>query len=252
MTDRVVIVLPTYNEKENIGRLLDAILRQGERLSDARLVILVVDDSSPDGTADVVEEYSKRHSNIHLLGGAKKNGLGTAYKRGFAYALNQLQADVVFEMDADFSHDPDDIPRLLAPLREGSDFVIGSRYVPGGSIPDNWAYWRKANSKWGNVFARYIAGLPGIKDCTSGFRAIRAASLREIDVDKLAVTGYAFQMNLLDQAIKHGFRVSEIPIKFTDRLHAKSKLGLGDIVEFILNAFRLRLSLWFGARRPKR
>jgi len=187
-----------------------------------------------------------------LLGGAKKSGLGTAYKRGFAHALNRLDADVVFEMDADFSHDPNDIPRLLAALREGSDFVIGSRYVPGGSIPDNWAYWRKANSKWGNVFARYIAGLPEVKDCTSGFRAIRGAKLREIDVDRLAVSGYAFQMNLLDQAVKQGFRVSEIPIKFTDRVHAKSKLGFGDIVEFIINAFRIRLSLWFGPRRSKR
>src|SRR5215831_15162854 len=248
MTDRVVIVLPTYNEKENIGRLLETILRQQARLS-ATLSILVVDDSSPDGTADVVEEYSRRNSNIHLLGGGKKSGLGTAYKRGFAHALNRLDADVVFEMDADFSHDPNDIPRLLAALREGSDFVIGSRYVPGGSIPDNWAYWRKANSKWGNFFARYIAGLPTVKDCTSGYRAIRGAKLREIDLDKLAVSGYAFQMNLLDQAVKQGLRVSEIPIKFTDRVHAKSKLGIGDIVEFIFNAFRIRLSLWFGGSK---
>jgi dolichol-phosphate mannosyltransferase len=248
ITDRVVIVLPTYNEKENIARLLDAILAQRPRLNGVTLSILVVDDSSPDGTANVVEEYARQDSNIHLLGGAKKSGLGNAYKRGFAYALNSLRADVVFEMDADFSHDPNDIPRLLDELRTGNDFVIGSRYAPGGSIPADWAPWRKANSKWGNRFARYIAGLPSVKDCTSGYRAIRASMLKKIDLEGLAVSGYAFQMNLLDQAVRHGLRVSEIPIKFTDRVHAKSKLGMGDIVEFIINAFRIRLSLWFGRR----
>ena len=247
--DHVVIVLPTYNERENIAGLLKAILSQRACLENVTLSVLVVDDSSPDGTADVVQEYSKHDANVHLLGGAKKRGLGAACRRGFDYAINHLKADVIFEMDADFSHDPDDIPRLLAELRNGSDFVVGSRYVPGGSIPDNWAFWRKANSKWGNVFARHVAGMPHIKDCTSGYRAIRVNALQRIDLDKLAVTGYAFLMSLLHEAVISGMRVSEIPIKFTDRVHAKSKLGMGDVVEFIIKVFRIRLSLWSRPRK---
>ncbi|HJZ66824.1 MAG TPA: polyprenol monophosphomannose synthase [Blastocatellia bacterium] len=250
--DRVVIVLPTYNERENISKLLDAILDQEARLRAVSLSVLVVDDSSPDGTGEAVENYVRENANVHLLGGTRKRGLGTAYKRGIAYALDRLMADVVFEMDADFSHDPDDIPRLLAELRNESDFVIGSRYVPGGSIPDDWAFWRKLNSKWGNVFARYIAGLYDIKDCTSGYRAIRADKLKRIDMRKLAGSGYAFQMNLLNEAVKNGMRVSEIAIRFTDRAHAKSKLGLRDITEFILNAFLIRFSLLFSAPSTRR
>jgi dolichol-phosphate mannosyltransferase len=249
--DHIVIALPTYNEKENIIRLLDRILSQHSRPGNVRFSVLVVDDLSPDGTGALVLNYSKDHSNVYLLSGEKKRGLGTAYKRAFHYALNRMTADVVIEMDADFSHDPGDIPRLLARLAGGADFVIGSRYVPGGSIPSDWAFWRKANSKWGNVFARYIGGLSGVKDCTSGYRAIRASVLQDIDLDKLAGTGYAFQMNLLHEAVMHGARVSEIPIKFTDRLHAKSKLGMTDILEFILNAFLIRLSLLFGKRAGK-
>jgi dolichol-phosphate mannosyltransferase len=247
-TDHVVIVLPTYNERENILKLLDAILSQKPRLGDFRLSVLVVDDSSPDGTGSVVQEYARENESVHLLGGTRKRGLGTAYKRGLEFALNQLKADVVFEMDADFSHDPDDLPRLLAELRNDADFVVGSRYVPGGSIPDNWAFWRKLNSKWGNIFARYIAGLYTVKDCTSGYRAIRASKLRRISLTNLAGSGYAFQMSLLREAINSGMRVSEVPIKFTDRVHSKSKLGIGDIIEFILNAFLIRLSLLFSPR----
>src|SRR5262249_23480296 len=221
---------------------------QRQRLDDVSLSIVVVDDSSPDGTGEVVEQYARENANVHLLGGTRRRGLGTAYKRGIAYALDRLMADVVFEMDADFSHDPDDIGRLLAELRNDSDFVIGSRYVPGGSIPDNWALWRKLNSKWGNVFARYIAGLSRIKDCTSGYRAIRARKLRRIELDKLVGSGYAFQMTLLHEAVSSGMRVSEVPIRFTERLHAKSKLGIGDIIEFILNAFLIRFSLLFPSQ----
>lgn len=249
--DHVVIVLPTYNERENIGPLLDAVLGQQARIDEATLSVLVVDDSSPDGTADVVQAFSARNPNVHLLGKSKKRGLGTAYKRAFAHAIHSLKADVIFEMDADFSHDPNDIPRLLTRLSDHSDFVIGSRYVPGGSIPKDWAFWRKANSKWGNVFARYVAGLPQVKDCTSGYRAIRVSKLQEIDLDGLAVSGYAFQMSLLHEAVEAGMRVSEVPIKFTDRVNAKSKLGIGDIVEFIIAAFRIRLSLVFHKRRHR-
>lgn len=143
-----VIVLPTYNEKENIVRLLDAIQSQRYRLNGTKLSVLVVDDSSPDGTGEIVHNYSQKYPDVQLLNGTKKQGLGTAYIRGFKYAIEKLEADVIFEMDADFSHDPDDIPRLLTEALNGSDFVIGSRYTFGGSIPNNWSGLRKANSKW--------------------------------------------------------------------------------------------------------
>jgi dolichol-phosphate mannosyltransferase len=154
-------------------------------------------------------------------------------------------------MDADFSHDPGDIPRLLTALADGSDFVIGSRYVPGGSIPSNWSAFRKANSKWGNIFARYIAGLRGVRDCTSGYRAIRASTLLKIELSNLAVTGYAFQMSLLHAAVNCGATVTEIPIKFADRVRGESKIGIADIVEFMIKSFEIRLSMIFK-RRAKR
>jgi dolichol-phosphate mannosyltransferase len=241
VSPRLVIVLPTYNEKENIRGVLDAIFSQEGRIAPASLSVLVVDDLSPDGTADIVREYSRKTANVHLLVG-KKEGLGRAYKRGFAYTINNLNADIVFEMDADFSHNPDDIPRLLAKVCEGDDFVIGSRYVPGGSIPANWSLLRRAMSRWGNIFARHIAGLRDIKDCTSGFRAIKIEVIEKIDFDKLGGTGYAFLMMLLYEAARNGAKISEVPINFTDRVCGKSKLGLPDIAEFILKSVRIGLS----------
>ena len=249
--EHVVIVLPTYNEAENIGRLLEEIQNQAERVGEFRLSVLVVDDLSPDKTGAIVTEYSKQHKNVFILGGTRKRGLGTAYKRGILHAIEHLKADIVFEMDADFSHDPGDIPRLLRALADGSDFAIGSRYVPGGSIPSNWSAFRKANSRWGNIFARYIAGLRGVRDCTSGYRAIRASTLLKIELNKLAVTGYAFQMSLLHAAVSCGATVTEIPIRFADRIRGESKIGIADIIEFMIKSFEIRLSMIFK-RRAKR
>ncbi len=237
---RIVVVVPTYNERENIAPLLDSLLRQARNLTDCLFFILVVDDSSPDGTFEVVNRYSKIYYNVHLLKG-KKEGLGVAYIRGFNYALNKLKADIVFEMDADFSHNPADIPRFIKELEKGADFVIGSRYVEGGSVPNDWPFLRKINSRWGNIFARYVAGIVGIKDCTSGFRAIRASVLREINLSSLGAKGYSFQMNLLYRAfVKKSFNIVEIPINFVDRKRGESKIRIKDIQEFISNAFVLR------------
>jgi dolichol-phosphate mannosyltransferase len=147
----------------------------------------------------------------------------------------------VFEMDADFSHDPRDVPRLLAELENSADFVIGSRHVRGGSIPADWSLLRKLNSVGGNWVARYVAGLYGIRDCTAGFRAIRASVLRTIDFGALRVKGYAFQVALLHQAITQGARVKEVPVHFIDRKAGQSKLGLRDIIEFVVNAWWIRL-----------
>lgn len=235
-----VVVLPTYNERGNVEKLLDAILDQRARLDEFKLSVLVVDDLSPDGTGEAVRAYAQTSEGVYLLSGAKR-GLGTAYKRGIMHALDTLCADIVFQMDADFSHDPADLPRLVCEVRR-CDFVVGSRYVAGGSVPENWSRLRKAISKWGNIFARHIAGLDGVRDCTSGYRAIRAGVLRQIDLERMDDTGYIFIMNLLYEAVRSGARVSEIPIHFTNRLYGESKLGAADIFGFIRKVFLIRLN----------
>lgn len=236
---KIVVVLPTYKERENIGRLIPELCNQFKKLPRDRFQILVVDDNSPDGTAQAVRDLGKDFGNIHLLSG-KKQGLGAAYIRGFKYALNSLKADVVVEMDADFSHRPDELPKLIEQIDKGADFVIGSRYVRGGKVPKNWNFLRKANSRWGNRFARYIAGIDNVRDCTSGFRAIRRQVLEKIDLDKLKVRGYSFQMNLLYKAFVLGAKIKEVPIDFQERAWGHTKIGPGDIAEFIWNAAKLR------------
>ena len=236
---KVVIIVPTYNERGNIVALITALQTQFEKLRH-EMHVLVVDDNSPDGTADLVRQAMQQYANVHLITGTKA-GLGAAYIRGMQHALRELGADAVFEMDADFSHDPADVPRLLAVLESSADFVIGSRHVQGGSIPAEWSIWRKWNSIGGNWVARYVAGLYGIRDCTAGFRAISATILRQIDFAALRVKGYAFQVALLHQAVTLGARVEEVPVNFVDRKLGSSKLGLRDIIEFILNAWWIRL-----------
>lgn len=235
---RVVIIVPTFNERGNIGRLIDELQAVFVSLPHD-MQILVVDDNSPDGTIEVVSAYRGRYANVHALQG-EKQGLGAAYVRGMRYALSVLRADAVFEMDADFSHKPADIPCLLGALEDGADFVIGSRYVPGGSIPREWSFHRRLNSRFGNIVARYVAGLYGIRDCTAGFRAIRADVLRGIDLDRFRVQGYAFQIALLHAAVVLGATVREVPVEFVDRTVGESKLGIKDIVEFLANAAAIR------------
>ena len=236
---KVVIILPTYNERGNIAALLRSLQGEFRRIRHD-MHVLVVDDNSPDGTAELVREAMRECSNVQLITG-EKAGLGAAYIRGMQHAINELHADVVFEMDADFSHNPADVPRLLAQLEDSADFVIGSRHVKGGSIPAEWSVWRKLNSAGGNWVARYVAGLYGIRDCTAGFRAIRTSILRQIDFSALRVKGYAFQVALLHQAVTLGAVVREVPVDFIDRKRGQSKLGLSDIIEFILNAWWIRL-----------
>jgi dolichol-phosphate mannosyltransferase len=236
---KVIIIIPTYNERANIGRLIDA-LQTEFRAIPHDMHILVVDDSSPDGTAEVVKEAQANYPNVHLLLGTKA-GLGAAYIRGMEYAIQELDADAVFEMDADFSHKPEDVPRLLTALDEGADFVIGSRYVRGGSIPREWGFRRRMNSLFGNILARYVAGLYRVRDCTAGFRVIRTSVLKKMNLRALGVKGYAFQVALLHRAKVRGARIKEVPVDFVDRTHGESKLGLADIIEFIGNIWWIRL-----------
>ncbi|ANQ85536.1 glycosyltransferase [Azoarcus olearius] len=236
---KVVVIVPTYNERSNIGPLVEALDRQFATLAHD-MHILVVDDNSPDGTAAEVRALQTRFPRLHLIEG-RKAGLGAAYVRGMNHAMDALGADVVFEMDADFSHRPEDLPRLMAEIDRGADFVIGSRYVKGGSIPANWGLMRRLNSLGGNIVARYVAGIYRVRDCTAGFRAIRCAVLRGIDFSRLRVQGYAFQVALLHAAVTNGARVVEIPVDFIDRTRGESKLGFADIMEFVWNAWWIRL-----------
>lgn len=238
-TSKVVIILPTYNERDNIGRMIDALQEQSQGFGH-EMHILVVDDSSPDGTADVVRLKQITYPNVHLLLG-QKAGLGAAYIRGMVHAMDQLHADVVFEMDADFSHKPEDVPRLMAAIDQGADFVIGSRYVKGGSIPKEWGLMRRLNSLGGNIVGRYVAGLYRIHDCTAGFRAIKTSLLRKVEFDELRVQGYAFQVALLHEAVSLEAKIEEIPVEFIDRTAGESKLGISDIIEFIVHAWGIRL-----------
>lgn len=235
----VVIVIPTYNEAENIQLLLQNI-RQCTQDGTHVVSILIVDDNSPDGTAQHVRKYQLQDPDVHLLCG-RKEGLGAAYIRGMRYALDILHADIIMEMDADFSHAPEDIPKLLQEIEEGYDFVIGSRYVQGGSIPLNWGWARKVNSRFGNIVARWIGGIRNVRDCTAGFRAIRARTLKSIDFLSLKARGYVFQVILLRRCLEEGAKVKEVPVHFVDRTRGTTKLGLQDIIEFLWRIWSIRL-----------
>ena len=235
---KIVVILPTYNEKDNIALLIAALQEQFKKIPHD-MSILVVDDNSPDGTADVVRTLCKTTSGVFLITG-RKQGLGAAYVRGMKHAINELNADVLMGMDSDFSHKPEDVPRLIEAIDQGADFVIGSRYVPGGKIPPEWTFLRRMNSKWGNIFARYIAGLNPVRDCTAGFRVIRAEIVRKIDLDAIRVKGYAFLTSVLHEAIVNHATVREVPVEFIDRKRGQTKLGLSDIVEFMINAWWIR------------
>ena len=240
----VTVVLPTYNEAENIEDFLAALYREIANIDEFNINTLIVDDNSPDGTSNIVKRLQQKNNNIYLLENNTR-GLGNAYKAGFKYAIKYLNPEILVEMDSDFSHEPAKLKELLPPIKNGYDFVIGSRYIDGGSIPENWALVRKLNSKYGNIFARFIAGLMQIKDCTSGFRAIRVDLIKKIDLDKLNVNGYAFQMNILYECVSLGAKTYEIPINFIDRAKGKSKLSLKDVIEFMINSFILLLKRIF-------
>lgn len=235
---RIVIIIPTYNERENIAHVLELLQAEFSTLAH-EMHVLVVDDNSPDRTQDVVKGLMRSMTNLHLITG-EKQGLGAAYIRGMTHVLENMEADAVFEMDADLSHKPTDVPRMIRELEHGADFVIGSRYVKGGTIPQEWGLLRRANSLFGNIVARYLAGIYRVKDCTAGFRAIRTSLLSEIDWSVLKVQGYAFQIALLYEAVIRKARIVEIPVDFIDRTEGESKLGISDIIEFLKSALWLR------------
>jgi dolichol-phosphate mannosyltransferase len=232
------IVLPTYNEAENLPILLPLIFQQAEKINTHEVHVLVVDGNSPDGTAAIVREAMRETPRLHIISGEKK-GLGEAYKCGFAYALAELRPELILQMDADLQHDPAMLPEFLARANKGFSLVIGSRFVPGGAIP-NFPWHRRLISLTGTWLVRRFAGIPPIHDCTSGYRCIRAELLPRCDLARLSTRGYSFQSSLLCELVRNGARVLEIPIIFSERRTGKSKLSLRDQVEFLVNLFRLR------------
>lgn len=214
---RTMVVIPTYLEAENIEITL-ADLRTAVPDAD----VLVVDDSSPDGTGDLVRAFAEQDEAVSLLSREKKQGLGHAYRAGFGEALDRGY-EIICQMDADLSHDPEALPTLLTALDEGADMVIGSRYVPGGSIP-HWPWHRRALSKWGNRYTGIALGSPA-SDATSGYRAFRAQTLRDIRFDTTRMGGYGFQIELAYRVFRSGGRIAEVPIAFTDRVRGFSKMS---------------------------
>ena len=235
---RVLVVLPTYNEAENIERMLRAI-----RQSLPEAGMLVVDDGSPDGTAEIAERVGKELGGIELLRRSAKAGLGSAYRAGFAWGLEH-DFDAMVEMDSDFSHDPKALGGLVAPLERGVDLSVGSRYMPGGTIP-NWAWHRRLLSEGGNRYASLLLGLH-VTDSTSGFRAYRADILRRLDLGRIRADGYGFQIEMVHQVLLHGGRVEEVPIRFVDRVEGTSKMSAYIVVEALL------LVTWWGIVRLTR
>ena len=235
---RVLVVVPTYNEASNIEALLH---RVHAVLPDAG--ILVVDDGSPDGTADLVEKAAVELGDVHVLRRSEKSGLGSAYRAGFRWGL-AAGYDACVEMDADFSHDPAALPGLVAPLGDGYEVVVGSRYVPGGSIP-NWSWYRHLLSWGGNRYADAVLGL-GVRDSTAGFRAYAASVLRRLDLDRIRADGYGFQIEMTYRAKQAGAPITEVPISFVDRVSGESKMSSAIVVEALF------LVAWWGIARLAR
>lgn len=234
---KTLVVIPTYDEKDNVAAMAEALFAV-----DPSLEILFVDDNSPDGTGDVIEGLIKNDSRIHCLHREKKEGLAKAYLAGFKRAI-ELGADRIVQMDCDFSHDPKDVPRLVA---EDADLVIGSRYVKGGATP-GWPFKRRLISRMGGIFIRTVTGMP-LKDPTGGFKCWKVSALKAMQYDTIESAGYSFQLEMNHRAWKTGLEIREIPIIFTDRVKGYSKISAGIAVESIKISLRLR----FGKKKKNR
>lgn len=232
MAERALVIVPTYNERENIARLIQAVLSQ-----DPRLEVLVVDDGSPDGTGDIVEGIGSSNARVHLLRRPRKMGLGTAYIAGFKWSLDRSY-DYTFEMDADFSHDPAHLPQFLREIQT-ADLVLGSRYRDGKVTVVNWPINRLLLSYFANVYARIVTGLP-VWDATGGFKCYRRSVLESIDLSRVRSNGYAFQIEMSFRAWKKNFRIVEMPIVFVDRTEGTSKMSKSIVREAVWMVWRLR------------
>jgi dolichol-phosphate mannosyltransferase len=235
--DKIVVIMPTYNEAENIGRMIDELVgKEFPKIKGADMHLLIVNDlpsdgSSDDGTGDIVRKNMEKYKNLHILED-KKQGLGWAYIRGMKHAMSKLNADAVMEMDADFQHPPEFVKPMVKAYLDGADYVIGSRYIPGGSIPKEWAFSRRAISYFGNLFIRIVLLKPKIHDLTTGFRLTKVKGvLDKIDLDNLMEPQrFAFKVDLLYQSIKNAKKTVEVPLKFASRTKEKSKFDKKEMI----------------------
>lgn len=234
---KILIIVPTYNELENLPRLLPEVLSK-----DSNIDVLIIDDNSPDGTSAFVENEIKKNNRIHLIKRESKQGLGTAYIAGFKYAL-QKDYQLIFEMDADFSHDPNEIPRFLEEIKT-ADLVLGSRYKNGVNVI-NWPMRRLLLSWFANFYTRLITGMP-LHDATGGFKCFKREVLEAINFEHVKSNGYAFQIEMNFKAWKKGFRIKEIPIIFVDRVKGNSKMSKKIVREAVFMVWKLRFKSIFG------
>lgn len=232
MAERALVIIPTYNEIDNLARIVPQILEQ-----DSRLEVLVVDDGSPDGTGLIADELASAEPRVHVIHRASKLGLGSAYVAGFRYALEH-GFNYAFEMDADFSHDPAHLPEFLREIRD-ADLVIGSRYLERNVTVINWPMSRLMLSYFANEYARWVTGLK-LWDSTGGFKCYRRRVLEALDLDRVRSNGYSFQIEMSFRAWRKGFRLKEITILFTDRSHGQSKMSRGIVWEAVWMVWRLR------------
>lgn len=238
MAERALVIIPTYNEAASLAQLVPRVLAQ-----DPRLEILIVDDQSPDGTGEIADGFARTDSRVHVLHREGKQGLGTAYVAGFRWALEHEYA-YVFEMDADFSHDPTHLPQFLSAIEE-ADLVLGSRYLEGRVTVVNWPMGRLLLSYFANLYARIVTGL-NVFDATGGFKCFRRAVLEAIDLGAVRSNGYSFQIEMTFRTWRRGFRIREIPIVFVDRTDGTSKMSGSIVREAIWMVWRLRLQALFG------
>ena len=229
---KVVIIMPTYNEAENIKKMIPTLFdKEFPQIKGAEIHLLVVDDNSPDGTGDIVKSHMKKYKNLHLLQG-KKEGLGWAYIRGMKHAMNKLKADAVMEMDADGQHPPRFVKPMIEAYLDGAEYVIGSRYIPGGSIPAEWAFFRKFISFAGNLFIRLVLLKPSLHDLTTGFRLTKVEGvLDKIDLDNIMEPHrFAYKVDLLYQSVKNAKKVKEVPLEFAPRTLEQSKFNPKEMI----------------------
>jgi len=230
--DKVVIVMPAFNEAENIGPMIEELVgKEFPKITGAEIYLLVVDANSPDGTGKIVSEKQSKYKNLHLLS-KDKGGLGADYVAGFKYAIDKLDADAVMEMDADFQHPPRFVKPMVEAYLDGADYVIGSRYIPGGSVPKEWALFRKAVSFFGNLFIRIVLVKPKLHDLTTGFRLTRVKGvLDKIDLDNLMEPKrFAYKVDLLYQSVKNAKKVVEVPLEFAPRTAERSKFDTKEMI----------------------
>lgn len=236
---KAVVILPTYNERESIVRLLARLTIVAQHIRGYTLTFLVVDDNSPDGTQEAVKKYQKKNAQVFLITG-KKQGLGKALLRGMTYAVEELGAEILVQMDADLSHAPEALPSFFAALDQGGDFVVGSRYIPGGSIPENWALHRKIFSIAGNAIVRFGLGYSQVHDWTGGYRALRKHFFEMAKAQLQSFGGYVFQIAFLHKSIQAQAKIIEVPIHFTDRRFGHSKIApsqyIRDVVGYVISA----------------